>query len=98
MKTTLSATYSKNQFNQVWMCTITQDICTRLLGLLYTSKYQMHIKRFYWDKVQFLWFLHISMIMAEIFDNKWANKSQPKYIIETCSLTLELPCFFYKLK
>ena len=44
MKTTLPAAYSKNQFNQVSKCTITQDICTRLLGLLYTSVYQSYNK------------------------------------------------------
>ena len=37
MKKALPAAYFKNWFNRVSKCTITQDICSHLLGLLYTS-------------------------------------------------------------
>ena len=45
MKTTLPAAYFKNRFNRVSNCAITQDICTRLLGLLYAFVYQSYNKR-----------------------------------------------------
>ena len=44
MKTILPAAYLKNLFNRVSKCTITQDICTRLLGLLYTFMPQSYNK------------------------------------------------------
>ena len=42
MKTTLRAAYFKNRFNRVSNCAITQDICTRLLGLLHAFVYQSY--------------------------------------------------------
>ena len=42
MKTTLSAAYFKNRFNRVSNCAITQDICTRLLGLFHAFVYQSY--------------------------------------------------------
>ena len=44
MKMALQAAYLKNWFNRVSKCTITQDICTRLLGLLDTFVYQSYNK------------------------------------------------------
>ena len=49
MKTTLPAAYFKTWFNRVSKCTITQDICTRLLGLLYTSVHQSYNKKAYFS-------------------------------------------------
>ena len=42
MKTTLPAAYFKNRFNRVSNCAITQDICSRLLGLLHAFVYQSY--------------------------------------------------------
>ena len=47
MKTTLQAAYFKNQFNQISNCAITQDICSRLLGLLHAFVYQLYNKDCY---------------------------------------------------
>ena len=47
MKTTLQAAYFKNRFNRVSNCAITQDICSRLLGLLHTFVYQSYKKDMY---------------------------------------------------
>ena len=45
MKTTLQAAYFKNWFNRVSNCAITQDICSRLLGLLHAFVYQSYNKK-----------------------------------------------------
>ena len=47
MKTTLPAAYFKNRFDRVLNCAITQDICTRLLGLLHAFVYQSYNNRAY---------------------------------------------------
>ena len=52
MKTTLQAANFKNRFNRVSNCAITQDICSRLLGLLHAFVYQSYNKCRYFSDVK----------------------------------------------